>query len=129
MSRGPGRWQRIVLDLVAEQTESSGLPAWVTVDDVLARSLSVDSAASSPVTQHLVAEREAARRAIRTLWDAHRIDVAYVRRERPYSPPFARYRRTAKRRVLAARRALCQPSSPRTARSTAVPAPYLPLRP
>ncbi len=35
MSRGPGRWQRVVLELVAARTTESGEPGWVTLEEVV----------------------------------------------------------------------------------------------
>lgn len=93
MSRGPGRWQRLVLEMVAAATGEDEMPLWVTVEDVE----NPDCATCHSVNTYDRSRREAIRRAIRRLHDQGLVEGAYVLRDRDGR---------VERRVLAARRPL-----------------------
>ena len=119
MSRGPGRWQRQILELIEKRA------GWVTVDDVL-RAVSVDAGnqldspvnpCSDPVTvdpRHpwdtpvntSRSQREAARRAIRSLAAAGHVETSHVPVDRPIAKNMHAHRRFTWRYQLAARRPL-----------------------
>lgn len=73
MSKGPGKWQRLILDLVEtkKDRQDGRRPGWVYVEDVA-------GAADVPTNRPLApAQREAIRRAMRTLAKAGRVEMGY----------------------------------------------------
>lgn len=125
MSRGPGRVQRTILELVDIAADDTGFPRPVTTDEVLL-ALSVDAGiygaggstlsglepepeALSAVRAHSSrAEVESVRRAMRVLDRADKIDLFTVRKVRPVRIPTwtgTRHHK-ADKWILAARRPL-----------------------
>jgi hypothetical protein len=116
VSRGPGKWQRAVID-ACERSPGE----WVSVDEVVActlgqqlgvrgrgnayhHTLSVDEGAARALAQHITpAVREAARRAIRTLAASGRVEVDTVKKLTARPPWNGHQLRPRERWVLAAR--------------------------
>ena len=124
MSRGPGRWQRAILDAVEQAIDpETGFTQWVSVDEVYnfsqgqpltvsldagyTRRLSVGSDDHGYQHQHLTdAEREGIRRAMRTLTKTGKVELGKVRQYQPTQQAWEDspyYSKIVERMVLAVR--------------------------
>lgn len=105
MSRGPGRHQRLVLAMVDAVTTAQGAPGWVTVDDVLFQEHAQTLRGNERDAWQRIdpSDREAVRRAMRTLAATGVVEAGDVERAR-YVRDRSGYQGRGWRRVLAVRR-------------------------